>query len=82
MSIQSHSEERTGILRVVDGIKSDEMARVIKADLEDLPGVHNVEVIGFAVRIHFDPALVTEQQFYQAIKVAGFQASAFQTAGP
>jgi len=80
MSIQSHSDEKTGILRIVDGIKSDQKARAIKAGLGDLPGVRSVEVIGLAVRVRFDPQIVTEQQFYQAIKTAGFQATGFQTA--
>jgi len=80
MNIQSHSNEKTGIVRIIDGIKSDQKARAIKAGLGDLPGVHSVEIIGSAVRVRFDPAIVTEQQFYQAIKTAGFQASGFQMA--
>jgi copper chaperone CopZ len=78
MKIQSRSDERTGMLRISDGVDSDRMARAIKAGLGDLPGVYNVEVIGSSVRVRFVPTIVTEQQFYQAIKTAGFQASGFQ----
>ena len=80
MNIQSQSDEKTGILRIIDGIKAEEQAREIQAALGDLPGVHGVEIIGFVVRIRFDPQIVTEQQFYQAIKTAGFRASGLQTA--
>jgi copper chaperone CopZ len=80
MNIQSQSVERTGMLRIIDGVNSDRKARAIKAGLGDLPGVHSVEVIGSSVRVRFVPAIVTEQQFYPAIKTAGFQASGFQTA--
>jgi copper chaperone CopZ len=80
MNIQSHSDEKTGILGIVDGIASKENARVIKADLEDLPGVHNVELIVGAFRIRFDPAIVSEQQFDDAVKIAGFQSSGFHVA--
>ena len=68
------------MLRIIDGVNSDGKARAIKAGLGDLPGVHGVEIIGSAVRIRFVPAIVTEQQFYQALKTAGFQASGFQAA--
>jgi len=46
MSIHLLYSEKTGILRIVDGIDFDEKARVIKADLEDLPGVLDVGLIG------------------------------------
>ena len=80
MNIQAPAGERSGMLRIVDGIKSDQKAREIKAGLGDLPGVHSVEVIGSAVRVRFAPDIVGDQQFYQAIRTAGFQASGFQTA--
>jgi copper chaperone CopZ len=80
MIIPSHSDEKTGILGIVDGITSEENARLIKADLEDLPGVHSVEVIIGAFRIRFDPAIVTEQKFDHAIKIAGFESSGFHVA--
>jgi len=80
MNIQSHSDQKTGILRIVDGINSDQQARSLRSGLGDLPGVRRVEIIGSAVRVHSNPQIVTEQQFYQAIKTAGFQATGFQTA--
>jgi copper chaperone CopZ len=80
MHIQSHSVEKTGFLGIVDGITSKENARVIKADLEDLPGVHSVEVIIGAFMIRFDPSVVAEQQFDDAIRTAGFETSGFHVA--
>jgi hypothetical protein len=59
------------------GIGSDEKARFIKADLEDLPGVHRVEVLDEGVRICFNPTIVREGQFERAIRLAGFKASGF-----
>ncbi len=43
MSIQSQSDELTGMLRIIDGVNSDRKAQAIKAGLGDLPGVHGVE---------------------------------------
>jgi copper chaperone CopZ len=80
MNIQSHQEQQTGILRIVDGIKSELKSQSIQACLEALRGVQGVEVIGAVVRIRFDPQIVTEQHFYEAVEIAGFQASGFQTA--
>jgi copper chaperone CopZ len=80
MNIQSHPEQQTGILRIIDGIQSDEKAHAIQACLEVLRGVQGVEVIGAVVRIRFDPQIVTEQRFYEAVEIAGFQANGFQTA--
>ena len=77
MSIQCNSDEKTGFLGIVDGITSKDNARLIKADLEDLPGVHSVEVIIEAFVIRFDPAIVAEQQFNDAIKMACFETSGF-----
>jgi hypothetical protein len=79
MNIQSPLEEKTGILRIVDGIKSDQMGRAIQAGLASLRGVHSVEVLGAVARIRFDPRKVTEQQFYEAVETAGFHASGFQS---
>jgi len=69
-----------GFLGIVDGIKSLEKGRVIKADLEDLPGVHHVEILEQGARIRFDPDIVNERQFEEAVRIAGFQASGFQMA--
>jgi len=79
MDIQSLVEEKTGILRFVDGIKSDQKWRAIQASLAGLRGVHCVELLGAVARIRFDPRKVTEQQFYEAVKIAGFHASGFQS---
>jgi hypothetical protein len=80
MSLLSHPGERTGILQIM-GSQSEQKTRDIKAGLGDLPGVYSVDVIGSNVSIRFLPSIVTEQQFYQAIRTAGFQASGFQWAG-
>jgi copper chaperone CopZ len=77
MGIQLQGGEESGTLDIVDGIHSDQKAREIRAGLGDLAGVYGIEISGAKVRVHFVPALVTEQQFYQAIKTAGFQASGF-----
>ncbi len=68
MNIQFHSDRKTGFLQIVDGVKSGEKARTIKAGLGDLPGVRSVEVIGSAVRARFDSQMVTNQQFYPTFK--------------
>jgi copper chaperone CopZ len=77
MSIQSHPSEALGILRITGGIHSDEQALFIKAALEDLPGVHAVELSRDAATIRFDPDLTAEQQFYEAVKLVGSHASGF-----
>lgn len=79
MNAYVHSAEKTGILRITGGTHSDERLLPIKADLEDLPGVHSVEATKEGVRVRFNPDLVSEQQFYEAVKVAGFHASDFAT---
>jgi hypothetical protein len=79
MTIRSHSRDETGFLGVFDGITAKGKARIIKADLEHLQGVHSVKVISGAFRIRFDPAMVTEKQFNKAIKTAGFQTRGFHT---
>lgn len=80
MNMQSDSAEREGILRIVDGIKSEEKALALKAGLEDLPGVHVVQLSGDNVEIYCDAELATEQQFYEAVKVVGFKACDFHWA--
>lgn len=79
MTIRSHSRDDTGFLGVFDGITAKGKARIIKADLEHLPGVHSVKVISGAFRIRFDPAIATESQFSRAVKAAGFQTRGFHT---
>ncbi len=80
MNTPSHAGEKVGMLRIVDGIQTDLKGRAIRSGLGDLPGVREVEVIGSAVRIRYVPEMVSEQQFFQAVKTAGFQASGLQTA--
>lgn len=80
MKTQYSGREEFGILAIVDGIKSIEKGRVIKADLEDLPGVHRVEILEEGARIRFDPDIVSERQFEEAVRIAGFQACGFQMA--
>lgn len=65
------------MLSITGGIYAAEKARSIRAALEDLPGVLAVDVRKNDVRLHFDPVLVSEQQFYEAVKIAGFHASDF-----
>jgi hypothetical protein len=80
MNTQSHAGEKCGFLGIVEGIGSDEKARFIKADLEDLPGVYGVEVLDKGVRICFNPIIVREGQFERAVGLAGFKASGFHMA--
>jgi hypothetical protein len=77
MNVQVHANEKTGVLRITGGIHSEENALAIKAALEDLPGVYSTEIHTDGIRLHFDPELVSEQQFYEAAKVGGFHASDF-----
>jgi len=77
MKARAHPHEITGVLQITGGIYSAEKALAIKAALEDLPGVHAVEAAQDGVRVQFDPDLVSEQQFYEAVKLTGFHASDF-----
>lgn len=80
MTAQLSETERTGILAIVGGVKSEEKALVIKAALEDLPGVHEVDFVGPAARVRFEAEMVTAQQLYNAVKTVGFQASELHVA--
>lgn len=77
MNAQAHANEKTGVLKITGGIHSEENALAIKAALEDLPGVYATEIYPDGIRLHFDPELVSEQQFYEAAKLGGFHASDF-----
>lgn len=77
MSAQLHANEKTGVLHITGGIYSIEKALAIKAAIEDLPGVYETEVQRDGIRLHFAPELVSEQQFYEAVKLGGFHASEF-----
>ena len=48
--------------------------------MEDLPGVYDTETTRDSVRMHFDPELTNEQQFYEAVKIMGFNARDFVVA--
>lgn len=80
MNAHVHSVEKTGILHITGGIHSEEELLPIRASLEDLPGVHAAELTKDGIRLRFDPGLVSEQQFYEAVKLAGFHASGFVAA--
>jgi hypothetical protein len=80
MSVPFHADERTGFLQIIGGINSEQDSRDIRAGLGDLAGVYGVEITGSTVKVRYVPATVSEQQFYQAIKTAGFRASGFQMA--
>ena len=78
MSNQTQAPEKAGILEISGGVRTEEAALAIKAGLEDLPGVHGVEVQRDGVRIRFNPNLAHEQKFYEAVKIAGYHASTFR----
>lgn len=67
--------EKEGDLEITGGIRHEGKALALKAALEDLPGVHDTEIIRNAIRVRFDPELVSEQQMYEAVKIAGYHAS-------
>ena len=77
MNAHAHPLEKTGILRVTGGIRSDEQALALKAALEDLPGVYGAATTRDAVMLRLDPGLAHEQQLYEAVKLMGFRASDF-----
>jgi len=77
MKARAHPHEITGVLQITGGIYSAEKALAIKAALEDLPGVYGTEIRRDGMRLQFDPELVSEQQFYEAVKLSGFHASDF-----
>ena len=77
MNAQVHTNEKIGVLKITGGIHSGEKALAIKAALEDLPGVYATEIHPDGVRLHFDPELISEQQFYEAVKLGGFHACDF-----
>ncbi|HSI11362.1 MAG TPA: hypothetical protein VK961_04935 [Chthoniobacter sp.] len=77
MNALVHAHEKTGVLQITGGIHSAEKALALKAAVEDLPGVYATEFRWEGMRVHFDPQLAFEQQFYEAVKLAGFHASDF-----
>ena len=77
MNAQVHANEKTGVLLITGGIPNAAKALAIKAALEDLPGVYATEIRRDGARLHFDPELISEQQFYEAVKLGGFHASDF-----
>ena len=82
MNALVHANEKTGMLEITGGIYSIEKALSIRAALEDLPGVYATEVRRDGMRLRFDPDLVSEQQFYEAVKLSGFHASDFFVLNP
>jgi hypothetical protein len=81
MNVLAHPSARKGLLRIDGGIYPEEKALAIKAALEDLPGVYETAIRRDAVELFFEPNLASEQQFYEAVKVAGFQARNFDVLG-
>jgi len=77
MNVSAHPLQKTGVLRITGGLHSETEALALKAALEDLPGVYAVELNRHAARLRFDPDLVSEQQFYEAVKIGGLHASDF-----
>jgi hypothetical protein len=80
MNIIVHPHQKTGTLRISGGIRSEAQALALKAALEDLPGVYDTETTRDSVKMHFDPELTSEQQFYEAVKIMGFSARDFAVA--
>ena len=78
MHSQLQSDEEVGVLEIFGGVKTEQEALAIKAGLEDLPGVEEVEFVSLGVKIRFNPDLADEQKFYSAIHTAGFHASTYR----
>jgi copper chaperone CopZ len=78
MITELQPEEKLGILVVTGGVRTEEEARAIKAGLEDVPGVHEVEFAKEGVRIRFNSDLANDLKFYEAVKNVGFHASTFR----
>jgi len=77
MNVHAHPLEKTGILRISGGIRSEAQGMALKAAVEDLPGVYEAEINRDALILHLDPELAHEQQLYEAVKLMGFHASDF-----
>jgi hypothetical protein len=76
--MNANSTEATGILLLNRAVRTDDDALEVTAALADLPGVHEVRMTRTTAHIRFDPELVNEQKFYQAVKQVDFHASTFQ----
>ncbi len=66
------------MLSISGGVKSQKTALAIKAGLEDVPGVHGVELTAEGARIRFNPDIANEQKFYEAVKIVGYHGSTFR----
>ena len=77
MNVHAPTLQKTGLLHITGGIHSRPATLALKAALEDLPGVYATEMTHDAARLRFDPDLTSEQQLYEAVKIAGFHASNF-----
>jgi copper chaperone CopZ len=80
MSARALSSETVGTLCLTKALTSEEDIWAVEAALGDLPGVHEVKIRRSGVELHFDPDLVGELQFYEAVKHAGFHGSTFAKA--
>jgi hypothetical protein len=66
-----------GTLLLSRAIRTDDDALEVTAALADLPGVHEVRLTRTTAYIRFDPELVGEQKFYEAVKHVDFHATTF-----
>ncbi len=73
----TNHQEKTGIMEVVGGIRTEDDALAIRAGLTDLPGVRTVSLIGMAIQIRYDSQLIAPPQLYEAAKIAGFKPREF-----
>ena len=78
MTPQDHAAEKTGVVEVAGGICTEQAARALKAGFEDLTGMLAVEIVPAGAELRFVSDLVSEQQLYEAAKVAGFHATIFR----
>ena len=75
--MNANSTEASGTLLLNRAIRTDEDALEVTAALADLPGVHEVRLTRTTAYIRFDPELVDEQKFYEAVKQVDFHATTF-----
>jgi copper chaperone CopZ len=76
--MNANSAVATGTLLLNRAIRNDEDALEVTAALADLPGVREVQLTRTTAYIRFDPEVVDEQKFFEAVKHVDFHATTFE----
>lgn len=76
MSTTAYVEDAIGVITLAGNAQFEESS--LRANLEDLPGVHAVRLTEEGIEVHYNPHLSHENKFYRAVRRAGFKAGAFQ----